>query len=1069
MTRLLAFDVQTRRRAVAPGGVFAALADGLAAELVPLQQAAALPIPDGKARLTRIGGRCPVHGVLLEFDPWQPRSHRCRFCARDYQRPEHDDWWAMNAQLWTVERAVHAAALFLLRGDLAHAELAESILRELADRYDTWPNRDNVLGPSRPFFSTYLESIWLLNACHALSLLETAGRQVVSDVVRDRLLTPSSALIAGFPEGRSNRQVWNDIAILSAWTLLGREREVDARLTAPQSLPWLLEHGLLADGSWYEGENYHLFAHRGLWYGVQWLRATGRMLPAVLDERFHRGFLTPFVGVLPDETLPARRDAQYAVSIRQWRIAEYCELGQAYRADPVLAALLSRLYAPGVDASVFPRAGRRLSTADAERHDAPGPLSRADLSWRALLMADAHTKTTPATASGASRQTVDGSAGTSTEASGTLLTLPSACLPSQGLAVIRRDGGQVYVALEGGETGGGHGHPDRLALTLQTNTERWLDDPGTGSYVERTLHWYRSTLAHHAPLVNGRSQQRKPATLLAFEDRGGAGWIRKRVHDIAPGVIVTRTVVVCDGHLVDVLEWEAPESVVITLPVAGAATVPSVAAWEPTIREGAGGLEDGFDFLRRVEQARLAIAVDADERSGVDAGAGATTSSAGVPVELVPRTTGGDGPDSERGAEQIADATQVWYAASAPMRLLRADAPSPPLGAGSAGAAATGTSVNDPGQDPSLRMVPRHWLEVTGTRGCIVGVWSWALHERHGSPSAVHRVSFPRLSPAGSPLASHAPSDAVVRIETVDGTISEHRPTDTGWQIALTARHARSSIDLDALASAAAPAVDTVAPAPAPDGDSDTGTPSSLAERPSITVPRSGRAAVPSLREPLTGATVVTLAASNYRPTEWPWSATHAPSARVALLCTDDVLVARLSMRLGMTGEAPPASPRWGTGSTAAMPDNPLDNERADVNVSGVQWYVTGDGRTWNAAGLVALLGGEPHGTPEPAGVRLTALVNTDNRPEPVGQPTCQWQSHPDGWDLQLVWSLAALPVTEANGHGHRVVGFQLVINEAIDGRERRLGQLVLGGGGGFAYLRGDREDPRSALTLHLP
>jgi hypothetical protein len=35
-------------------------------------------------------------------------------------------------------------------------------------------------------------------------------------VVRDRLLAPSSALIATYNEGRSNRQVWNEVAVLSA-------------------------------------------------------------------------------------------------------------------------------------------------------------------------------------------------------------------------------------------------------------------------------------------------------------------------------------------------------------------------------------------------------------------------------------------------------------------------------------------------------------------------------------------------------------------------------------------------------------------------------------------------------------------------------------------------------------------------------------------------------------------------------------------------------------------------------------------------------------------------------------
>ena len=34
---------------------------------------------------------------------------------------------------------------------------------------------------------------------------------------------------------------------------------------------------------------------------------------------------------------------------------------------------------------------------------------------------------------------------------------------------------------------------------------RWLDDMGTGSYVDPSLHWYRSTLAHNAPLLDGKS------------------------------------------------------------------------------------------------------------------------------------------------------------------------------------------------------------------------------------------------------------------------------------------------------------------------------------------------------------------------------------------------------------------------------------------------------------------------------------------------------------------------------------------------------------------------------------
>mgnify|MGYP003893098875 CR=1 FL=1 len=182
----------------------------------------------------------------------------------------------MGAQLYTAERAVHAATLYALRGDSRHADLALRILSEFADRYEHWPNRDNVLGPTRPFFSTYLESIWLLNLCHALDLLDAArapGADRVGARLRDQVIAPSAALIASYHEGTSNRQVWNEVAVLSAFRVLDDQPSFARRLDADHGLRTLLEQGLLADGTWYEGENYHLFAHRGLWYGMQLLAA----------------------------------------------------------------------------------------------------------------------------------------------------------------------------------------------------------------------------------------------------------------------------------------------------------------------------------------------------------------------------------------------------------------------------------------------------------------------------------------------------------------------------------------------------------------------------------------------------------------------------------------------------------------------------------------------------------------------------------------------------------------------------------------------------------------------------
>jgi hypothetical protein len=47
-------------------------------------------------------------------------------------------------------------------------------------------------------------------------------------------------------------------------------------------------------------------------------------------------------------------------------------------------------------------------------------------------------------------------------------------------------------------------------------------------------------------------------------------------------------------------------------------------------------------------------------------------------------------------------------------------------------------------------------------------------------------------------------------------------------------------------------------------------------------------------------------------------------------------------------------------------------------------------------------------------------------------------------------------------------IGFDLIINEMLPGRERRAGQLVWSGGNGWVWLRGDRQDPERFGILEL-
>ena len=574
---LLAHPEALPERTRIAAGALRPLAESLAADLRPVVERD-LFIPPEKARLSRDGGRCPRHGVLLEFDPFSPRRHRCPQCGDIFEDETHYRWWIMSYQLWLAERAVHGAVLGALRNDAAARALAERIIAGYAERYLEYPNADNVLGPTRLFFSTYLESIWLLQLCVAIDLLEASGGSgTLGAELRERVIRPSAALIRSYDEGASNRQSWNNAALLAAALLLDAPDEAEHIVWSRSGIAGQLGSALLADGTWYEGENYHLFAHRGLWYGVQMAERAGLALGPALTSRFEAGFGAPFVGVLPDLTLPSRRDSPYAISVRQWRFAELCELGLARRADdPVLSSVLGRLYGDDV-----PRrdTGRAASAAEAERNVPGSALTRADLGWRSLLFA---------------REKLPPLSGEPPR---------SAILDDQGYAVFRRGGaGDVYIALDYGHSGGGHGHPDRLNLQLAQGDVRWLDDLGTGSYVDPSLHWYRSTLAHNAPLVDGHSQARVHGVLRAYEETKAGGWVSAEVSGIAPGVDVARTLVAMPGYLVDVVEWEAGDAAVVDLPVHLDAETVGAALWTAAAPWGGTGLEDGFDFLRDPER-----------------------------------------------------------------------------------------------------------------------------------------------------------------------------------------------------------------------------------------------------------------------------------------------------------------------------------------------------------------------------------------------------------------------------------------------------------------------------------
>jgi hypothetical protein len=137
----------------------------------------------------------------------------------------------------------------------------------------------------------------------------------------------------------------------------------------------------------------------------------------------------------------------------------------------------------------------------------------------------------------------------------------------------------------------------------------------------------------------------------------------------------------------------------------------------------------------------------------------------------------------------------------------------------------------------------------------------------------------------------------------------------------------------------------------------------------------------------------------------------------------------------------------------AAAPPLRLDNEPDDIHADGVQIYVRTNRERPVYGFLVVPAGAD-------GSIRAHAASGTAGDPAMVRGA---WRPGDEGYSLTL-----GLALPDWSPPPGAEIGFDLLINRSEDGRERRSGQLVWSGGGGWVYLRGDRQDPSALGVLEL-
>ncbi len=911
-------ELEARRELVAESQDLQGLCDHLAARaraVVDRDPA----IPEQKGMLSSDGGFCPDDKSVLTYDPWSPSAHACPKCNRRLTGERHDGRWAWQQHLWLGERIAEAAAAGIMTGDEHLLAWAARKVTEYGERYRSYPNADNVLGPARLFFSTYLESVWLTSYLAAAFMLREAGVLDEDGIAAaDTVAEEASNLIGEFEEGLSNRQTWHNAALIAAAVWFEDEALAARAIEGRRGLVGHLVDGFGDDGMWYEGENYHLFALRGLLTGAAWARLAGVDFfeEEASQKRLAAALRAPALSALPDGTFPARKDARFGVSLGQpmylelWErgVADLLACGQQESAGNI-AGWLTHLYAlPAPVAETF----------DSYLHEAgePAPKTRdrTHLSWWMLL------SMVPELPAGAT------------------WTPASTLLESQGLALLRN--GDRYASVECGEYGGGHGHPDRLHLTLHARGVHWLADPGTGSYVTPDLPWYRSTMAHNAPRVDEISQPMGDARAEMFDVPGPWGWVRGKFGKL------TRTVVAGPKHLVDVVEYADDQEHLVELPwhPDGELEILTPGRWEPA--------ELADPFATKVERF--------------------LPDSAG-PIRW--KSTAGP---FARELHGIFDDSGELLRAAGPGR---------------------------PGQP--------------GGRSFLI---------RRQSGRYVRFASV--LAFDGPALTGARFAAAEIVAVTADGETIHHQ-TSEGWEVTeggvstplrgLRRDLLKAKLDLptvdNALLKYVPPVVKAyhVAEPPALDGTLegfDTKNPLALDHE------------------------------DQYRRTEEPYGGPEEFSAEAWLAWDEQALYVAVEVaKAELTFRAPDAAPLR------------LDNESDLIHSDGIQLYLQRADQPLHGWLLV----------PDPGSdaLQIRAAGGTVATPDSA---TGAWQETDRGYRITARITVPGWPPAL----GEPSPRFDLVVNQMRPDRLRRLGQLCWTGGGGWAYLRGDRQDPDWLGTVAL-
>ena len=414
---------------------------------------------------------CPQHAVQLVFEPDSPRLHRCPVDGAAFSGEPFDSAWRWSVNNRLAETALRLAVLWKMEGEDGHRQRVQETLLDYAANYASY-----MTSAGRPAnhgiaqFSTLDEAVWVIPLAWSFDIIRpTLSQSQQAEIVEELLLPAAGFLTRRHFGGIHNFACWHNAAIGTIGAVTDNEELLAFAIDGPNGFHTQAREGILADGLWFEGSfGYHFYTVAAL---LSLAKATANLPRWDLrrESALAAVLRAPVLCAYPDGSLPATNDCWYFTSLNDDcchgvpKAPAFYEIGYAWTADPLFGQVLARAYKHGpresLDALLF---GARDIPTDGE----PTPTS--------VNMA----------ASGYA----------------ILRSQPQAQQPSA-------PDSEQYALLKYGVHGGGHGHPDKMGLTLYAQGSRQAPDLGTPGYgIDLFEGWYRQTISHNTVLLDGLSQ-----------------------------------------------------------------------------------------------------------------------------------------------------------------------------------------------------------------------------------------------------------------------------------------------------------------------------------------------------------------------------------------------------------------------------------------------------------------------------------------------------------------------------------------------------------------------------------